>query len=71
MERDGLVRREPHAEDARAAWLHATPKGRRILERGRARRTELLAALFAGLTAREREIVREAAEIVDRIVLHG
>jgi DNA-binding MarR family transcriptional regulator len=71
LERDGLVRREPHAEDARAAWLHATSKGRRILERGRARRTELLDTLFAGLTPREREIVREAAEIVDRIVRRG
>lgn len=71
LEREGLVRREPHADDARAAWLHATPKGRRTLERGRARRTALLDSLFAGLSAREREVVREAAEIVDRVALRG
>src|SRR3954464_7946786 len=31
-----LVRREPHEDDGRAVRLHATPKARRILERGRA-----------------------------------
>jgi DNA-binding MarR family transcriptional regulator len=71
MEREGLVRRFPHEQDARSVRLHATPKARRILERGRARRTELLDGLFAGLTAGERELVRRAAEILDRIALDG
>jgi DNA-binding MarR family transcriptional regulator len=69
MEAEGLVRREPHENDARAVRLHATAKARRILEKGRARRTEFLDSLFAGLTPREREIVRQAAELVDRAVL--
>ena len=71
MEREGLVRRSPHEQDARSVRLHATTKARRILERGRARRTELLDGLFAGLTAGERELVRRAAEILDRIALDG
>lgn len=71
MEGEGFVRREPHEDDARAVRLHGTPKGRRILQRGRARRTQLLDSLFAGLTARERELVRQAAEIVDRVALGG
>ena len=69
MEEEALVRREPHASDGRAALLHATPKARRILERGRARRTAFLDELFGDLSARDREIVRQAADIVDRAVL--
>ena len=69
MEAEGLVRREPHADDARAVWLVPTAKARRILEKGRARRTELLDSLFAHLTAEERETVRRAANLVDSAVL--
>jgi DNA-binding MarR family transcriptional regulator len=69
MEDEGLVRREPHEEDGRSVRLHATPKAQRILEKGRARRTALLDSLFGQLTAREREIVRQAADLVDRAVL--
>ncbi len=68
LEAEGLVRREPDPNDARAVRLQATPQARRILERGRARRTEYLDSLFAELTVREREIVRRAAEIVNRLV---
>jgi DNA-binding MarR family transcriptional regulator len=68
LEAEGLVSREPDPDDARAVRLEATPQARRILERGRARRTEYLDSLFGELTDREREIVRRAAEIVDRLV---
>src|SRR5918912_1205973 len=68
MGREGLVRCEPHEDDARAIRLHATTRARRILERGRARREEVLEELFAPLSARERSIVRQAAEIIDRVV---
>jgi DNA-binding MarR family transcriptional regulator len=69
MEGERLVRREPHAVDGRAAVLQPTAKARRILQRGRARRTALLDELFGDLSVREREIVRQAADIVDRAVL--
>ena len=69
LEAEGLVRREPDPDDARAVRLHPTPRARRILERGRAKRTHYLDSLFAGLSDEEREIVRQAAEIVDRLVL--
>ena len=42
MEGEGLVRRERDRTDGRAVLLGATAKGRRILERGRARRLDLL-----------------------------
>jgi DNA-binding MarR family transcriptional regulator len=69
MEEEGLVRREPHGTDARAVVLHATARGRRALERARELRLSLLETLLAGASARELATVREAAEIVDRLVL--
>jgi DNA-binding MarR family transcriptional regulator len=69
MEAEGLVRRDPHADDARAVWLVPTAKARRILEKGRARRTELLDSLFAHLSPQEREVIRRAADLVDAAVL--
>jgi DNA-binding MarR family transcriptional regulator len=66
MEGEGLVRRERAAGDGRAIVLHATPKGRRILERGRARRLELLAALLGEASREELAAVRTAAEVVER-----
>jgi DNA-binding MarR family transcriptional regulator len=69
MEREGLVRRERDPGDGRAVRLHATTKGRRLIERGRERRLALLESLLGDLSAREVEVVREAAEIVDRLML--
>ena len=69
MERDGLVRRERDPGDGRVVRLHATAKARRMAERGRERRLEVLESLLGDASAREVEIVREAAEIVDRLVL--
>jgi DNA-binding MarR family transcriptional regulator len=69
MEKDGLVRRERDPEDGRVVRLHATAKARRMAERGRAERLAVLESLLGDASAREVEIVREAAEIVDRLVL--
>jgi DNA-binding MarR family transcriptional regulator len=69
LEKDGLVRRERDPGDGRVVRLHATAKARRMAERGRKRRLEVLESLLGGASAREVEIVREAAEIVDRLVL--
>ena len=69
MERDGLVRRERDPGDGRIVRLHATAKARRMAERGRERRLEVLESLLGDASAREVEIVHEAAEIVDRLVL--
>lgn len=69
MEREGLVRRERDRNDGRAFRLHGTAKGRRILAQGRERRLMLLESLLEGVSEREARVVREAAEIVDRISL--
>jgi DNA-binding MarR family transcriptional regulator len=65
MEAEGLVRREPHATDGRSIRLQATAKGRRILERGRARRLDLFAELLADADERQVRAVRDAAEIIE------
>jgi DNA-binding MarR family transcriptional regulator len=69
MEAEGLVRRERHGTDARSVVLYATAKGRRILDRARELRLTLLESLLANATPHEIATVREAAEIVDRLVL--
>ena len=69
MEGEGLVRRVPHGTDACAVVLHATAKGRRVLERARELRLSLLESLLDEASPREIETVRAAAEIVDRLVL--
>src|SRR5256884_4625008 len=69
MEEERLVRRERHGTDGRSVVLHPTAKGRRILDRARDLRLSLLEALLSTATPREIATVREAAEIVDRLVL--
>ena len=68
MEDERLVRRYPDVNDARSVRIEATAKGRRILERGRARRLDLLERLLS--TASEAEIgaIRTAAVTVERAI---
>jgi DNA-binding MarR family transcriptional regulator len=70
LERERLVRRYPDVNDARAIRLEATAKARRTLERGRARRLDLLERLLSDATDQEIEALRVAAETVER-ALHG
>lgn len=65
LAREGLARRRPHPDDARALCIEATTKGRRLLERARQRRIDNLAELFEPLSAGDLETVRRAAEILE------
>jgi DNA-binding MarR family transcriptional regulator len=69
LERSGLARRYPDVNDARAIRIESTPKARRILERGRASRLDLLQRLLSEATDDEIEAVRVAAEAVERALL--
>jgi DNA-binding MarR family transcriptional regulator len=69
MEEEGLVARRPHEEDARSVVLNATAKGRRVLDHGRELRLAALERLLEDASAREVGVVREAAKIIDRLVL--
>jgi DNA-binding MarR family transcriptional regulator len=62
---DALVRRRPSPEDGRAVLLDATPKGRRLLNRARARRIGLVAARLSDLSETELALVARAAELVE------
>lgn len=64
MQRDGLVRLEPHREDRRAVRLVATARGRKLLERGRERRLDALEELLASRTAEERALLARAADVL-------
>lgn len=67
LERDGLVRRGPHAEDARGVLVTATSKGRRTLQRGRAARLRGLTERLQALSADELAAVSGAAELIERL----
>lgn len=66
LEAAGLVRRARDPHDGRVTRLHTTAKGRRVMQRGRARRIENLATLLNRLDRAEVERVREAALLVER-----
>src|SRR5919197_1639163 len=68
MERDGLVRREPDADDGRIVWLHPTAKGSRVLQQGRRRRVAALARELGTLSNEERRTLSAAADILERLV---
>lgn len=68
MEAEGLLRRHPDVNDARSIRIEPTPKARRILERGRARRLDVLEGLLAKAGAEEVAAVRMAAEVVERVL---
>jgi DNA-binding MarR family transcriptional regulator len=68
MEAEGLLRRHPDVNDARSIRIEPTAKARRILERGRARRLDVLDGLLAKASAEEVAAVRTAAEVVERVL---
>jgi DNA-binding MarR family transcriptional regulator len=67
LEAAGLVRRQGDPEDARAVRLAATARGTRLLQEGRRRRVERLAAALQTLTLDELEVLARAATIVERV----
>ena len=71
MEGEGLVRRYPDVNDARSIRIEATPKARRILDRGRARRLDLLEDLLSDAEGAEVAAVRTAAEVLERALASG
>lgn len=68
LEGDGLVTREPDADDGRLTRIRATPKGRTLLLRGRARRVAALTAEVRALGSSERAAIEQAVTILERVV---
>jgi DNA-binding MarR family transcriptional regulator len=67
LEERGLVRREPHPTDRRQVILTVTADGRELVQRVRRRREAWLAQRLQELAPEEREILRAAAPILEKI----
>jgi DNA-binding MarR family transcriptional regulator len=68
LERDGLVRRRRDSRDGRIQWVHATPKGRRVLSRARRRRIDAFASRLQDLSRDELGTLARAADLIERAV---
>jgi DNA-binding MarR family transcriptional regulator len=60
LEASGLANRRANPADARSWVVHATAKGRRLMERGRAARVERFGVLLAAVPVDERANVDRA-----------
>lgn len=69
LEQDGFVRRRGDARDGRLTQIHATPKGRKVLAAGRARRVRALTVAVASLGEREMAQLNRGVEILQEIVV--
>jgi DNA-binding MarR family transcriptional regulator len=67
LEERGLVKREPHATDRRQVVLTVTDEGRDVVQRVRRRREAWLAQRLQELTPDDRQILRAAAPILEKI----
>jgi DNA-binding MarR family transcriptional regulator len=67
LEERKLVRRAPHPTDRRQVILTVTAEGRDLVQRVRRRREAWLAQRMQELTEEEREILRAAAPILEKI----
>jgi DNA-binding MarR family transcriptional regulator len=68
MERAGLVRRSGDADDARVVRLEMTPKGRRLLAKGREMRIADIERRIRRLRPAEAGTVADAVAIVERML---
>jgi DNA-binding MarR family transcriptional regulator len=67
LERRGYVLRSDTAEDRRQARVSLTDAGRQVLQANRKRRTDWLARRLAELEPGEREILRKAVPILEKV----
>lgn len=67
LELRGLVRRAPDPDDRRAALIHATGAGEAALDQARRARLALLRKGIRGLTSRERDVLAQAASLMERL----
>ena len=71
LSRMGLAERRPHPDDSRAVLVVPTPRGRRLMERGRRRREEHLRQMLNAATTGELECLQEAMAILRRLLSEG
>ncbi|WP_255952157.1 MarR family winged helix-turn-helix transcriptional regulator [Streptomyces odontomachi] len=67
LEAEGLIVRSPDREDRRQSLLSVTPRGRGVLVEDMANRDVWLAAALDTLTETEREVLRLAGALMERL----
>ena len=67
LERAGLVKRRK-TEDGRRVRLEASAKGTKILQEGRKRRVESLAKAVYALSEKERNLLGQLVELLQRVI---
>jgi len=67
LEERGLITRTPHASDGRQHLISLAEPAAALLREDRRRRDAWLAQRLAALTQEERDLLRAAAPIIDRI----
>jgi DNA-binding MarR family transcriptional regulator len=67
LEAARLVTRAPDSGDARVIWIKATPKGRKLLFKGRAARVSALSNRLAAFTSEEVAELDAAAALLLRV----
>jgi DNA-binding MarR family transcriptional regulator len=67
LEVAGLVTRVPHATDRRQVVMDVSPAGKAMLRDDRRRRDAWLAQRMRDLSSDEREILRKAADVLDKL----
>ena len=69
LEELGLIDRTPHASDGRQHLVSLTGRAQDLLKEDRRRREAWLAQRLAELTAGERDLLRSAAPLLERLSL--
>lgn len=67
LEQQGLITRTPHPRDGRQHLVTLTDQAKAMLREDRRRREAWLAKRLTELTPQEREVLREAAPILDKL----
>jgi DNA-binding MarR family transcriptional regulator len=67
MVQEGLLKRLSDPGDRRAAWVEATPAGRRLAERMRRERTDAVNGALAGLSEAERRRIEQALPALEAL----
>jgi DNA-binding MarR family transcriptional regulator len=67
LEAEGFVTRQPHPTDGRQVVVAVAPAGQALLRADRKRREAWLAQRLCELTQAERDTLRQAAAVLDRL----
>ena len=67
LEADQLAKRSADAADRRSARIEATRRGERLMQEGRTRRVERLAAALKALSDEELKVLGRAAAIIETV----